>query len=82
VCQNFLLVVLDASLLLQSVQSITVVPEAVKLLEKVFGTFVSKLLALNFEIITSVSQLVVDGFCFGASISELSHHGSCFVTSV
>ena len=65
----------------QSFHFINVIPEAVQLLDKVFGTFVSELLVRNFGIITSVSELMVDDFCVGTSISELSHHSSCFVTS-
>ena len=67
-------------MLSQSFHFVTVVPEAVQLLDKVFGTFVSEPFVRNFGIRTSVSELMVVDFCFGTSIPELSHHSSCFVT--
>ena len=74
--QNFLLVVLDASFLFRSFDFITVGPEAVQFLANVFGTFVSEFSNRNFEIITSVSELMIYGFGFGTSISQLSCHSS------
>ena len=59
-CENFLFVVLDSVFLFQSFHFVAVVPEAVQLLDKIFGTFVAELVVRNFWITTSVSELMAD----------------------
>ena len=77
VCQNVLLVVLDASTLFQNFHFVTANPGAVQLLDKVFGILVADFLVRNLWIATSVSELMADAFRFENSGSSKLNASIC-----